>query len=49
VENYEVKFPKGIKELDVNVELRFQYGPEVGTIGKDSYVLYKTTKPVSVR
>jgi hypothetical protein len=48
-ENYELKFPEGIKELDVNVELRFQYGPEVGTIGKDSYVLYKTTKTVSVK
>lgn len=48
-ENYELKFPEGIKELDVNVELRFQYGPEVGTIGKDSYILYKTTKTVSVK
>lgn len=48
-ENYEVKFPEGIKELDVNVELRFQYGPEVGTIGKDSYVMYKSSKTVSIK
>ncbi|MHB8882168.1 MAG: hypothetical protein ACYC69_11755 [Thermodesulfovibrionales bacterium] len=48
-ETYDIKFPENIKNLDVNVELRFQYGPEVGTIGKDSYVLYKTTKAVSIK
>ncbi|MBI5635284.1 MAG: hypothetical protein HZA15_17595 [Nitrospirae bacterium] len=49
VESYDLKFPEGVKELDVNVELRFQYDKEVGTIGKDSYILYKTSKKVSTR
>jgi len=49
METYEVKFPENVKNLDVNVELRFQYGPEVGTIGKDSWILYKTTKEASVK
>lgn len=48
-ETYEIKFPDTAKDLDVNVELRFQYGPEVGTIGKDSYIMYKTTKTVSIK
>jgi len=49
METYEVKFPENVKKLYVNVELRFQYGPEVGTIGKDSWILYKTTKEASVK
>ncbi len=48
-ETYDMKFPENTKYLDVNVELRFQYGPEAGVIGKDSWVLYKTTKAVSVK
>lgn len=48
-ETYDIKFPENTKDLDVNIELRFQYGPEIGTIGKDSYILYKTTKAVSIK
>jgi hypothetical protein len=48
-ETYDIKFPENMKNLDVNVELRFQYGPEVGEIGKDSYIMFKTTKTVSIK
>ena len=49
VEPYDIKFPENTKSLDVNVELRFQYGPETGLIGKDSWVLFKTVKTVSIK
>ena len=37
------------KEMDVTVELRYQLDPAVGEIGKRSFVLYNTTKTVSVK
>ncbi len=37
------------KEMDVTVELRYQLDPAPGEAGKDSFVLYKTTKKVSIR
>lgn len=48
-ENFEINFPDGAKVLDVNVELRFQYGPEIGVIGKDSFIMYQTAKTVSTK
>jgi hypothetical protein len=37
------------KEMDITVELRWQNDPDPNQIGKDSYVLYKTTKNVKIR
>lgn len=37
------------KEMDVTVELVYQYDPAIGEIGKDSYILYKETKTVKIR
>ena len=37
------------KEMDVTVELRYQLDPAPGEAGKDSFVLYKTTKKVSIK
>lgn len=37
------------KEMDVTVELRYQLDPTPGEVGKDSFILYKTTKSVSVQ
>lgn len=37
------------KEMDVTVELVYQYDPAIGEIGKDSYILFKETKTVKVR
>lgn len=48
VETYNIGFPENTKKLDVNVELRFQYEPEPDP-GKESWVLYKTTKEISIK
>lgn len=37
------------KDMDVTVELRYQLDPAPGETGKDSFVLYKTTKKVSIK
>lgn len=37
------------KEMDVTVELRYQLDPAPGEIGKDSFIMYKTTRTVSVK
>ena len=37
------------KDMDVTVELRYQLDPAPGEAGKDSFVLYKTTKKVSIK
>lgn len=37
------------KEMDITVELRWQNDPDPGEVGKDSYILYRTTKTVSIR
>ena len=37
------------KEMDVTVELRYQLDPAIGEVGKDSFVLYNTTRTVSVK
>ncbi len=37
------------KEMDVTVELRYQLDPAIGEAGKDSFVLYNTTRMVSVK
>ena len=37
------------KEMDVTIELVYQYDPAIGEIGKDSYLLYKETKTVKVK
>ena len=37
------------KDIDVTVELRYQLDPAPGEAGKDSFVLYKTTKKVSIK
>lgn len=37
------------KEMEVTVELRYQLDPAPGEIGKDSFVLYKTTRKVTVQ
>lgn len=37
------------KEMDVTVELRYQLDPAIGEAGKDSFVLYNTTRTVSVK
>ena len=37
------------KEMDVTVELRYQLDPAPGEAGKDSFVLYKMTKKVSIK
>lgn len=37
------------KEMDIDIELRWQNDPDPNTVGKDSYILYKTTKSVSIR
>ncbi|MBI5097716.1 MAG: hypothetical protein HZB30_00560 [Nitrospirae bacterium] len=37
------------KEMDVTVELRYQLDPAVGEIDKRSFVIYSTTKTVSVK
>ncbi len=36
------------KEMDVSVELRYQADPGIGEVGKDSFILYKTTKKINV-
>ena len=37
------------KEMDVTVGLRYQLDPAIGEAGKDSFVLYNTTRTVSVK
>lgn len=37
------------KEMDVTVELRYQLDPAIGEAGKDSFILYNTTRTVSVQ
>ena len=37
------------KEMDVTVELRYQLDPAIGEIGKRSFIIYNTTKTVSVK
>ena len=37
------------REMDVTVELRYQPDPAPGEAGKDSFVLHKTTKKVSIK
>jgi hypothetical protein len=37
------------KEMDITVELRWQNDPDPGQTGKDSYILYRTTKNVKIR
>ena len=37
------------KEMDVTVELRYQLDPAIGEIGKRSFIIYNTTKTVSVQ
>ena len=36
------------KEMDVTIELRYQADPAIGVIGRDSFIMYKITKPVSI-
>lgn len=58
VENYEINFPyedkEGkreikAKEMDITVVLRYQLDPAPGEAGKDSFVIYETTKTVKVK
>jgi len=37
------------KEMDVTVVLRYQLDPAPGEAGKDSFVIYETTKTVKVK
>ncbi len=37
------------KEMDVTVELRYQLDPAIGEIGKRSFIIFNTTKTVSVQ
>lgn len=37
------------KEMEVTVELRYQLDPAPGEVGKDSFLLYRTTRGVAVQ
>lgn len=37
------------KDMNVTVELRYQLDPAPGEAGKDSFVLYNTTRKVSIK
>ena len=58
IETYEINFPyedkEGkreikAKEMDITVVLRYQLDPAPGEAGKDSFVIYETTKTVSIK